>query len=594
MRTLVLLSLALVALPAVATAAPAAKVAPTVESLSARYLEGLFKAKPHLATFMGEHSHDGKLPDHSAGALKAREPELVGLQKLVAAVATTTLDAEIDKQILADGISLELLYLREIRDWEWDPRLNDSFPYYDPREIVAGRLSDIIHGDFAPEADRRKSVTAQLLALPAYLEVEMKSLSSGKHHPARVMVDKAITGNKGRIEFFDTEVKAFTEKDPKGEKARVKAVAALQKFQTFLETKLVKRADGEWRLGAALYAKKFPLALQTTLTPEQLIPRAEQAFADARKKLYEVTRKLHGQLWPKEPVPAANAAADVQKKAIERVREELSKKHPKPDDLVASHGANLDRLRDFITKKDLLALPAKETLTVEPMPLFKRGSSGAEYLAPGVLMKGATWKATYYVDPIDPTWPADKVESYMRGQNDYQVQLTAAHEAYPGHHTQYSYAKQSLNPLRAVLWNAPMVEGWAVYGASLMVALGWGDKENDRFKFFDLRGDMVVATNALLDIKLQSGTMTDEEAVTFMVQEGFQEQATAEKKLLRAKLDSTQLCQYYLGAAEIRELEAEYRKKVGAAFKQRTFDEAIIGHGSVAVKFLRRYLLDAK
>jgi uncharacterized protein (DUF885 family) len=293
-------------------------------------------------------------------------------------------------------------------------------------------------------------------------------------------------------------------------------------------------------------------------------------------------------------MPAANASAEIQKKTIERVKAEMSRHHAKPDELVASHARNLDALRDFIVKHDLVTLPAKESLTVEPMPAFKRGSNAAEYLAPGVLVKSATFKATYFVDPIDPTLPADKVESYMRGQNDYEVQLTAAHEAYPGHHTQYAYARQTLYPLRAVLWNAPMLEGWAVYGASLMVALGWGDKENDRFRFYDLRMDMIIATNALIDVKLQSGTMTEDEAVTFMVQQGFQEQAMAEKKLLRAKLDSTQLCQYFLGASEINELEAEYRKSVGAKFKQRTYDEAIIGHGSIAVKFLRRYLLDAK
>src|SRR5512143_2596029 len=194
MRTLTLLltipllsSSAVLAAPAVKTAAPALKTPDSVQSLTTRYLDGLFRAKPHLATFMGEHKYDGKLPDLSRGALAAREKELVALQKSVAAVPTPVLDDEIDKQILSDGIALELLYLREIRDWEWDPRLNDSFPYYDPREIVAGRLSDIIHGDFAPDADRHKSVNAQLVALPRYLDVEIKALSSGKHHPPKVM-----------------------------------------------------------------------------------------------------------------------------------------------------------------------------------------------------------------------------------------------------------------------------------------------------------------------------------------------------------------------------------------------------------------------
>jgi uncharacterized protein (DUF885 family) len=144
--------------------------------------------------------------------------------------------------------------------------------------------------------------------------------------------------------------------------------------------------------------------------------------------------------------------------------------------------------------------------------------------------------------------------------------------------------------VRSVLWNAPMVEGWAVYGQGQMVELGWGDTNNDRFRFYDQRGKMVVATNILLDVKLHSGQMSDAEAVRFMTEEGFQEQAMAEKKLLRAKLDSTQLAQYFLGWDEIRELEKDARAK-SKSFTQRGFNEALIGHGSVAVKFLRRYVL---
>ncbi len=133
-----------------------------------------------------------------------------------------------------------------------------------------------------------------------------------------------------------------------------------------------------------------------------------------------------------------------------------------------------------------------------------------------------------------------------------------------------------------------------------MVQLGYGDGDNDRFRFFDLRGQMITCANTILDVKLQSGQMTDLEAVRFMVEEGFQERAMAEKKLIRAKLDSTQLAQYFLGLDEIRSLEAAYRKKpegqAGGAvtFRQRAFNEALIGHGSIAVKFLRRYLFDAR
>jgi hypothetical protein len=76
-----------------------------------------------------------------------------------------------------------------------------------------------------------------------------------------------------------------------------------------------------------------------------------------------------------------------------------------------------------------------------------------------------------------------------------------------------------------------------------------------------------------------------------MVEDGFQEKAMAEKKLLRAKLDSTQLVQYFLGYEEIRALERDYRRQVGDRYSQRAFDEALVSHGSIAVKLLRRFLI---
>jgi hypothetical protein len=74
-----------------------------------------------------------------------------------------------------------------------------------------------------------------------------------------------------------------------------------------------------------------------------------------------------------------------------------------------------------------------------------------------------------------------------------------------------------------------------------------------------------------------------------MVEEGFQEQAQAEKKLRRTKLDTTQLSQYFLGLDEIQQLENEVKARDGARFRQREFNERLTGHGSIAVKHLRRY-----
>ncbi|HEX4622139.1 MAG TPA: DUF885 domain-containing protein [Myxococcaceae bacterium] len=554
---------------------------PTLPDLSKRYLDGLFQSRPHLATFMGVHTHDGELVDDSEKAVQKRLGELATLDKDLAAVDRSKLtpDEAADAQILFDGIALERLYLKEIREWTWDPRLYDSFPFYDPREMIASRLSDIVHGTFADEAQRRTSVKQQLLAVPRLLAQAQKSLVN----PSRVHLDQAVKDNAGRIGFFEGELKEFTQKDAKVEAARVAAVKALQVYQKFLVSFPREKATHDWQLGAELYAKKFPLALQTDLTPDQLVERATQAFQSTRAELYAVARPFL------KMAPPANADLKAQATAIRSAQAMLVEDHPKPDALVQAHADALAKLRELISQKGLLGLPPAETLSVLPMPEYKRGAAGAEYLSPGMLDTSSTWKGTFYVDPVDPKWPAEKVDSYLRANNNYEVDLTAAHEAYPGHHTQAWYARRSLSALRSTLWSGSFAEGWAVYGERLMVAVGLGGPKNAGYRFMDLKGKMIVASNALLDVKLQTGKMTDEEALKLMEEEGFQEPAQAERKLLRAKLDSTQLCQYFIGYSEILDLERNVKKKGG--FDQRAFDEALIGHGTIGVKWVRGFLL---
>ncbi len=418
-----------VATPAVAADSPALQKAVT------RYLDGMFAAKPHLATFMGDHRFDDQLPDLTPAGLARRRAELTVLKaKEVARRCRAPARPHARRRHRrrdphSDGIALELLYLDEIRDWQWDPRLNDSFPYYDPREIVASRLSDIIHGDFAPEAARKKSVRAQLNALPAFLAAEMEQLRHGWRHPAREYLDAAVDDNLGRIAFFKSDVAPFVTDHGAADPAYQKALAALDGYQKFLTgelTALVQASPGDWRLGKELYAKKFALALGTNLTAQAALAQSRAAFSEARRELYAHAVKLHAQLWPAEPPASTQGDATTIAKLIARVKDELSKEHPPAADLVAAHARNLDALRAFIVERDLLGLPPKETLSVAPMPLFKRGSSAAEYLAPGILdHSGAPWRRLardlLRHDPVpvgDPAWPLpDAIESYMRGQN---------------------------------------------------------------------------------------------------------------------------------------------------------------------------------
>jgi uncharacterized protein (DUF885 family) len=104
-------------------------------------------------------------------------------------------------------------------------------------------------------------------------------------------------------------------------------------------------------------------------------------------------------------------------------------------------------------------------------------------------------------------------------------------------------------------------------------------------------------TNALMDIRIQSGSMDEDEAMRLMVEGGFQEEGEATAKWDRARLSSTQLCEYFLGSVEMHGLEREARRRAeaeGTDFVYRPFLESVLAHGSPSLSVIRDILFSSE
>jgi hypothetical protein len=121
-------------------------------------------------------------------------------------------------------------------------------------------------------------------------------------------------------------------------------------------------------------------------------------------------------------------------------------------------------------------------------------------------------------------------------------------------------------------------------------------------------------TNAMIDARIHTAGMTEDEAVRLMVEGGFQEEAEARNKYKRARLSSTQLSTYFAGSMEMWDIELEARRRAATAagadattvrqgdlpgglgdtpgFRYRDHLEAVIGHGAPPTSLLRRALFD--
>ena len=182
-----------------------------------------------------------------------------------------------------------------------------------------------------------------------------------------------------------------------------------------------------------------------------------------------------------------------------------------------------------------------------------------------------------------------RAESKLREYNDYGLQELTIHEAMPGHYVQFEYANDvqpvSRRLLRNLFANGPYVEGWGVYAQQLMSEEGYLDNSKGlRLTFY--KQALRVLANTILDVRLQTMGMTDQQALDLMTKDTYQEKEEATAKLQRAQLSSCQLPTYFVGWKGWLDVREGYKKQKGAAFSLKEFHERALKESSVSLPAL--------
>ena len=201
--------------------------------------------------------------------------------------------------------------------------------------------------------------------------------------------------------------------------------------------------------------------------------------------------------------------------------------------------------------------------------------------------------AFYWLTPIPKDWPKERIESKLREYNKYALHHLTIHEAMPGHYVQLEYANdvqpKSRRLLRNVFGNGPYIEGWGVYAQQSMTDEGY--LNNDPGLRLTLFKQLLrVLANTILDVRLQTMGMTDQQALDLMITDTFQEKEEATAKLQRAQLSSCQLPTYFAGWKGWLQARGNYRQRQGNAFSLREFHERALKESAVPLPALDRLL----
>lgn len=239
----------------------------------------------------------------------------------------------------------------------------------------------------------------------------------------------------------------------------------------------------------------------------------------------------------------------------------------------------------FIAKQMDGKLPAlfhklpRQPYGVAPVPaaMAPKYTSGRYVSAPvGGTQPGWYWVNTYALDkrPL------------------YNLEALTFHEAVPGHHLQGALAQEleGLPQFRRFLYVDAFGEGWGLYSEWLGIEAGF---YTDPYRDFGRLGyEAWRASRLVVDTGIHAFGWSRERAIEYLAAN-----TTLPLHEVTTEIDryiswpGQALC-YYLGFMKIRELRARAEAQLGAQFDVRDFHDAVLANGALSMPALERQIDD--
>jgi uncharacterized protein (DUF885 family) len=530
------------------------------------FFDTYFHFHPSEGTYVGLHQYDNLLEDFSQ---KSRDAELSFLLEAKQEAGYTNSEVlndeqRIDLKLISNAINARILELQEIRMWQKNPDIYSS--------TGSSSVYLLMSRNFAPPADRLKSVIAREQLIPRNLTDARANL----RNPPHVYTEVALEQLPGIISFFQKDVpEAFKSvTDPQlleqFKTSNSQVIAELQRYETWLKNDLLPTSKGDYRLGPELYRKKLLYEDMVEMPLDKLL---QIGYDDLHKNQAELKR-VSAQIDPS--------------KTPEQVLASLEQDHPKPDQLLQSFRDTFNSLIGFIQDKKIITIPSEIRPIVQETPPFARALSSASMETPGPYETKAK-EAFFNVTLPEPTWSAQKTQSWMEGFNRGTIISTAIHEAYPGHYEQFLWAPQYPSKTRKLISCGTNVEGWAHYTEQMMLDEGYGNGD-PKLRIGQLQDALLRDARYVVGIEMHTGKMTLAQATDFFVKQGHQTPAVAEREAQRGTSDPTYLV-YTLGKLQIMKLRADYKQKMGATYTLQQFHDEFMKQGTAPIPIVRRILL---
>ncbi|MDH5392694.1 MAG: DUF885 domain-containing protein [Gammaproteobacteria bacterium] len=515
------------------------------------YYKSWFRYHPEMAVAVGEAGYEEMLKpyaDDDIGALiTLNESLLSALQELDTGKLSE--NELIDFNILYSAAANELHELLE-KDWR----------YCNPAEFLP--VNAVHQLLMRPVENFHAAVKHRLQAIPSYLRGAKTFLKQKPELIPAVWLQSSIDQARAGIVFFlnleqhPVVLKKF-DKPQRIHEICEQASHAIKDFAVFLEKELQPLAAGDFACGRKTFERMLKESHFIDLNVEQLYQFGSDLFEQTQAQLNEL---LAG-------------------KDLHQVLSKIKSDAPPKKKLLDYYRQSMQKAQRFICEKDLISMPQAQQLSVLETPDFlSHEIAFAAYDEP--TRTDPEQQGHYYV-----TLPVN--DAGFAEHNKAAIDLTSVHEAYPGHHLQFSTANltEGANSLVRVLnATSTFYEGWALYCEELMVEQGYLKKPEH--KVIMLRDRLWRALRIMIDIDIHTRGMSIDAAAQRLCDELGFEAGQAKAELNWYSLAPTVPMSYATGwalikaAREILEQEPDFDLK--------KFHDDLLSAGSVPLPLVFR------
>ena len=514
------------------------------------YFRAAWKLAPQEAAELGLVQYRGKLGPNDPGSHRDRIRLFEQTLPLVEDLPPGEGDDWTDRRAFLAFLRTGLFFTRDHPRWQIDPQTHSSTAVNAVFHLLVRHAEDL------------PAVTPDILSLVASIPRFLDEGRACLRRPVPLWTKLAVRSSTHAATFLEqasAQIMPLAESPARAKRLFTAAASAFRAYARHLQKIRTGPANG-FSVGRA----NFEFLLRERMGTDA---SAAELLAEGRRLVATVSDELRRE--------AAKFGRRPAHEILGRLRDEWT---PSAGDLLAEYRTVTEAIKKHLATAGLVGLPRGEKLKVLPVPDFLREQfPTAAYSAPGPFDADQT--GIFWVNDLSKH---AKSETERRAEiaQHFGLELTCAHEAYPGHHLQFVVQNGHPSRLRRMFSHAIFYEGWTLWCEKLCI-----DQKIYRAphaRLIQLHDALWRAHRIIVDIGLHTGGMTHAAATRHLVTNVGFTKARAAADVNWYTSAPTVPMSYLLGREKVASLFAAQHDSL------RNFNDQLLSHGAVPFAWFDR------